>query len=115
MSAPPADARDSTDDGLAVATQPAGTARSAGALAAAPARDQIRYRDPARLPYLLSTVGLECMTAVAAPFFSRTLRAAPFALAGVEAAGRAGGAAARYPRPAARPATSPTRTRPDGW
>ncbi|MBL7547869.1 MFS transporter [Frankia sp. AgB1.9] len=98
MSAPPADARDSTDDGLAVATQPAGTARSAGALAAAPARDQIRYRDPARLPYLLSTVGLECMTAVAAPFFSRTLRAAPFALAGVEAAGRAGGAAARYGR-----------------
>ncbi|ADP83075.1 MFS transporter [Pseudofrankia inefficax] len=100
MSAPPADARDSTVDGLAVATQPAGTAQPVGTAqpAGAPARDQIRYRDPARLPYLLSTVGLECMTAVAAPFFSRTLRAAPFALAGVEAAGRAGGAAARYGR-----------------
>ncbi|MBL7495162.1 MFS transporter [Frankia sp. CNm7] len=38
------------------------------------------------------------MTAVTAPFFARTLGAAPFALAGVEAAGRAGGAAARYGR-----------------
>ncbi|MDT3440445.1 MFS transporter [Pseudofrankia sp. BMG5.37] len=55
-------------------------------------------RGPSRLPYLLSTVGLESMTAVTAPFLGRTLGAAPFALAGVEAAGRAGSAAARYGR-----------------
>jgi len=56
------------------------------------------HRGPSRLPFLLSTVGLESMTAVTAPFLGRTLGAAPFALAGVEAAGRAGSAAARYGR-----------------
>jgi MFS family permease len=40
-------------------------------------------------------MGQESMTAVLAPFFAVTLGAAPFALAGVEAAGRAGGALAR--------------------
>lgn len=90
MSAPSADARGSAEVGPAVAALPApGPDTTAG---------QVRHRDPARLPYLLSTVGLECMTAVTAPFFARTLRAAPFALAGVEAAGRAGGAAARFGR-----------------
>ncbi|WP_018636471.1 MFS transporter [Parafrankia elaeagni] len=48
-----------------------------------------------RLPLLFSAVGLESTTAVVAPFIAGTLGAAPIALAGIEAAGRAGGTAAR--------------------
>ncbi len=49
----------------------------------------------ARLPRLFAAVGLESTTAVLAPFIAGTLGAAPIALAGIEAAGRAGGSAAR--------------------
>jgi len=45
---------------------------------------------------LLSQVGQESTTAVLAPFFAGTLGAAPIVIAGVEAAGRAGGTAARF-------------------
>ena len=44
---------------------------------------------------MLSAIGQESTTAVLAPFFVGTLGAGPLALAGVEVAGRAGGAAAR--------------------
>lgn len=61
-------------------------------------------QDPAGTPYftwarlsnLLSSVGQESTTAVLAPFFAGTLGAAPVVIAGVEAAGRAGGTAARF-------------------
>ncbi|MCM3886858.1 MFS transporter, partial [Frankia sp. R82] len=47
----------------------------------------------ARLSYLFSSVGQESTTAVLAPFLAGTLGAAPVVIAGVEAAGRAGGTA----------------------
>jgi len=85
VSAPPADVFGQPDEVRASAGEP-------------PAVEAAVVRGPSRLAYLLSTVGLESMTAVTAPFLGRTLGAAPFALAGVEAAGRAGATAARYGR-----------------
>ncbi|MBX6387669.1 MAG: MFS transporter [Frankia sp.] len=101
VSAPPADAPNQPSPSSAAPSPPGAPRPLPGPTAPAgraPTVTDEPYRNPSRIPYLLSTVGLESMTAVAAPFFSRTLGAAPFALAGVEAAGRAGGAAARFGR-----------------
>nr|MDT0665633.1 hypothetical protein [Micromonospora sp. DSM 115978] len=54
-----------------------------------------RYFSSSRVATMLSAIGQESTTAVLAPFLVGTLGAGPLALAGVEAAGRAGGALAR--------------------
>ncbi|WP_232794187.1 MULTISPECIES: MFS transporter [Pseudofrankia] len=100
MSAPPADAFGHPGEVVPTGGVLPDPKAPAPALSGATpgAAGEAAVRGPSRLPYLLSTVGLESMTAVTAPFLGRTLGAAPFALAGVEAAGRAGSAAARYGR-----------------
>lgn len=84
---PPAAPRGRADDGS--------PASPATAPPVAPAGGRAASLTHARLPLLFSAVGLESTTAVVAPFIAGTLGAAPIALAGIEAAGRAGGSAAR--------------------
>ncbi|MCK9878927.1 MFS transporter [Frankia sp. Ag45/Mut15] len=58
--------------------------------------EPVSFFTRARWSHLLSSVGQESTTAVLSPFFAGTLGAAPVVIAGVEAAGRAGGTVARF-------------------
>ncbi|WP_018500711.1 MFS transporter [Parafrankia discariae] len=89
---PPAAPRGRADDGSPASPAPA---PPGAAPPVAPAAARPVSLTHARLPLLFSAVGLESTTAVVAPFIAGTLGAAPIALAGIEAAGRAGGSAAR--------------------